>query len=139
MTTRAEAPDTSSTITSNDPACRIVSLRHLHRVDVCAIEDVLFPGVDVELERLSADSDAVTVEVAARGGPPRCPDCSFRGPANPQTYHQLPTGQRTFGDRQDLDAVTAGLSRGRPGSPGRRAAGKVEGNVNRIKTIKRAG
>ncbi|MFF5715173.1 ISL3 family transposase [Streptomyces sp. NPDC012756] len=48
-------------------------------MDLCAIEAVLFPGVDVELERLSLGSEFVTVEVAARGRPSRCPDCSFRG------------------------------------------------------------
>ncbi|MEV7595854.1 ISL3 family transposase [Kitasatospora sp. NPDC089797] len=40
-----------------------------------SIEDVLFPGVDVELEWLTAGPEVVLVEVAACGPPAGCPGC----------------------------------------------------------------
>ncbi|SDT83372.1 Transposase [Streptomyces sp. TLI_053] len=51
-----------------------------------SIEDVLFPGVDVELERVTAGSDLVLVEAAACGPAVRCPDCGIRGRRVHSTY-----------------------------------------------------
>lgn len=51
-----------------------------------SIEDVLFPEVDVELERLSADQDLLLVEVAACGPPTRCPHCASLGIRIHSTY-----------------------------------------------------
>ncbi|MFJ4094179.1 ISL3 family transposase [Kitasatospora sp. NPDC089913] len=51
-----------------------------------SIEDVLFLGVDVELERLTDGPDAVLVEVAACGPPARCPGCGSSGKRRHSTY-----------------------------------------------------
>ncbi|MFF7443152.1 ISL3 family transposase [Streptomyces sp. NPDC008122] len=51
-----------------------------------SIEDVLFPGVDVELERLTAGPELVLVEVDACGPPTRCPDCGSRGRRRHSSY-----------------------------------------------------
>ncbi|RPE27960.1 transposase [Kitasatospora cineracea] len=51
-----------------------------------SIEDVLFPGGDVELERVTAGLDLVLVEVAACGPAVRCPDCGIRGRRVHSTY-----------------------------------------------------
>lgn len=56
------------------------------RVALRSIEDVLFPGVDVELERLTAGPEVVLVEVAACGSPARCPGCGGPGIRRHSTY-----------------------------------------------------
>jgi transposase len=58
-----------------------------------AIEDVLFPGVDVDLERLIVSPELLVIEAAARGKPPRCPDCATLGRRVHSTYW------RTLGER----------------------------------------
>lgn len=60
---------------------------------VRAIEDVLFPGIDVELERLVVGPELLVVEAAARGKPPRCPDCATLGRRVHSSYW------RTLGER----------------------------------------
>lgn len=42
---------------------------------VVAIEDVLFPGIDVRVTAVHATADAVAVEAGACGRPPDCPSC----------------------------------------------------------------
>ncbi|MFD0162875.1 transposase family protein [Streptomyces decoyicus] len=42
------------------------------------IEDVLFPGIDVRLERVAFTADALEVSAAACGPAPRCPGCWAR-------------------------------------------------------------
>ena len=39
------------------------------------VEDVLFPGIDVRVERVSDSSGALVVEAVSTGRPGRCPDC----------------------------------------------------------------
>lgn len=46
---------------------------------VWAIEDVLFPGVDVRIEAVSVAEAVFTVEATACGPPPACPSCGWRG------------------------------------------------------------
>ncbi|MBV2155067.1 ISL3 family transposase [Kitasatospora sp. SUK 42] len=51
-----------------------------------SIEDVLFPGVDVELERLTAGPELVVMEVAACGPASCCPGCGSPGKRTHSTY-----------------------------------------------------
>ena len=60
---------------------------------VRAIEDVLIPGIDVELEQLVVSPELLVVEAAARGMPPRCPDCATLGKRVHSSYW------RTLGER----------------------------------------
>lgn len=46
---------------------------------VVAIEDVLFPGIDVQVTAVHAASEGVVVEVVACGRPPDCPSCGCPG------------------------------------------------------------
>ncbi|MFD8627888.1 hypothetical protein ACFV4E_29100 [Streptomyces hygroscopicus] len=39
------------------------------------VEDVLFPGIDVRVERVSDSSGGLVVEAISTGRPGRCPDC----------------------------------------------------------------
>ncbi|WP_328688083.1 transposase [Streptomyces phaeochromogenes] len=39
------------------------------------VEAVLFPGIDVRVERVSASSDVLVVEAVSTARPGRCPDC----------------------------------------------------------------
>jgi hypothetical protein len=39
------------------------------------VEDVLFPGIDVRVDRVSESSGALVVEAVSTGRPGRCPDC----------------------------------------------------------------
>lgn len=57
-----------------------------------SLEDALFPGVDVELERVTAGPDLVLVEVAACGPAVRCPDCG--GPGWPHPGVEFRQGRR---------------------------------------------
>ncbi|PJN32321.1 hypothetical protein CG747_43390 [Streptomyces sp. CB02959] len=45
---------------------------------VKTIEDVLFPGIDVRLDRLAFTADALEVLAVACGPAPRCPGCRAR-------------------------------------------------------------
>ncbi|SEP05053.1 ISL3 family transposase [Actinacidiphila rubida] len=62
-------------------------------MDLRAIEDVLFPGIDVDLERLVVSPDLLVVEAAARGKSPRCPSCATLGKRVHSSYW------RTLGER----------------------------------------
>ncbi|MDQ8708093.1 ISL3 family transposase [Streptomyces sp. LHD-70] len=44
-----------------------------------AIEDVLFPGIDVQVAAVHAAADGVAVEATACGRPPDCPSCGCPG------------------------------------------------------------
>jgi transposase len=46
---------------------------------VVAIEDVLFPGIDVQVTVVHTAADEVVVEAAACGHPPNCPSCDRPG------------------------------------------------------------
>ncbi|MEV6154696.1 transposase family protein [Nonomuraea sp. NPDC052129] len=45
---------------------------------VGSLEGVLFPGIDVRLERVSVSAEVLCVAAAACGPPPRCPSCRGR-------------------------------------------------------------
>ncbi|MFE0460400.1 ISL3 family transposase [Kitasatospora sp. NPDC058965] len=55
---------------------------------VCSIEDVLFPGIDVRLEGVSATAAVLFVDAAASGRPPSCPGCRWRGRRVHSTYRR---------------------------------------------------
>lgn len=44
-------------------------------VDSKTVEDVLFPGIDVRVERVNDFSGALVVEAVSTGRPARCPGC----------------------------------------------------------------
>ncbi|WP_327358066.1 ISL3 family transposase [Streptomyces sp. NBC_01304] len=44
-----------------------------------AIEDVLFPGIDVRVTAVHVSAERVAVEASSCGSPPVCPDCGWRG------------------------------------------------------------
>jgi hypothetical protein len=46
---------------------------------VVAIEDVLCPGIDVQVTAVHAATEGVAVEAVACGRPPDCPTCGCRG------------------------------------------------------------
>jgi transposase len=46
---------------------------------VVAIEDVLFPGIDVRVMAVHAAAQGVMVEATACGRPPDCPSCGCPG------------------------------------------------------------
>ncbi|MGW7364354.1 ISL3 family transposase [Streptomyces sp. NPDC054841] len=53
-----------------------------------AVEDVLFPGIDVRVEAMSVDDEVFAVEAAACGPPPRCPSCGRRGSRVHSSYER---------------------------------------------------
>ncbi|MET7636953.1 ISL3 family transposase [Streptomyces sp. NPDC005078] len=55
--------------------CRNVLAGDLSTVGVCSLEDVLFPEIDVRLERVVSTAEALVVVAAGCGPPPRCPGC----------------------------------------------------------------
>ncbi|MFI8522760.1 ISL3 family transposase [Streptomyces sp. NPDC085481] len=55
-------------------------------MDLCAIKDVLFPGLNIELKRLIVEPQLAVLEAAACGRPPRCPECGDRGRRVHSTY-----------------------------------------------------
>ncbi|MFJ8364094.1 transposase family protein [Streptomyces sp. NPDC093984] len=59
------------------------------------VEDVLFPGIDVRVERVSDASDILMVEVVSTARPGRCPNCRKQARRVHSTY------QRTL-DEQPL-------------------------------------
>lgn len=69
-----------------------------------AVEDVLFPGVDVRVEKTKAVPDGLVVEAASVGRPSRCTDCRRRAVRVHSTY-QRRLSERPLGSR----AVTVRL------------------------------
>ncbi|MFE4959836.1 ISL3 family transposase [Streptomyces sp. NPDC056653] len=58
--------------------CGNVPAGHLSAVGVCSLEDVLFPEIDVRLERVDFTADVLVVVAVACGPAPRCPGCRAR-------------------------------------------------------------
>jgi hypothetical protein len=62
------------------------------------IEDVLFPGIDVRVERVGDSSDTLVVEAVSTVRPGRCPDCRKQARRVHSTYqrtlHERPLGSR---------------------------------------------
>ncbi|WP_399181458.1 transposase family protein [Streptomyces sp. TLI_185] len=46
---------------------------------VVAVEDVLFPGIDVRVTAVHVTVERVAVEATSCGRPPSCPDCGCPG------------------------------------------------------------
>ncbi len=44
-----------------------------------AIEDVLFPGIDMRVTAVYVTEERVAVEASSCGQPPACPDCDWPG------------------------------------------------------------
>ncbi|WP_406841512.1 ISL3 family transposase (plasmid) [Streptomyces sp. AHU1] len=102
------------------------------------VEAVLFPGIDVRVERVSDSSDVLVVEVVSTARPDRCPDCRKQARRIHSTYQRAldekPLGprrvivrlrvRRYFCDRKSCSRTTfveqvPGLSaRYRPSSTG---------------------
>jgi hypothetical protein len=57
------------------------------------VEDVLFTGIDVRVERVSDSSDALVVEAVSTARPGWCPDCGKRAMRVHSTF------QRTLDER----------------------------------------
>ncbi|MFH8586495.1 ISL3 family transposase [Streptomyces celluloflavus] len=57
------------------------------------VEDVLFPGIDVRVERVNNSSGLLVVEAVSTGRPGRCPDCRKQASRVHSTY------QRTLDER----------------------------------------
>ncbi|MFD8089329.1 ISL3 family transposase [Streptomyces malaysiensis] len=63
------------------------------------VEDVLFPGIDVRVERVSDSSGSLVVEAASTGRPGRCPDCRKRAERVHSSY-QRTLEERPLGSRR---------------------------------------
>ncbi|MCZ0996559.1 ISL3 family transposase [Streptomyces noursei] len=66
-----------------------------------AIEDVLFPGADVRVERVSESLGELVVEAMSTSGPGRCPDCRQRARRVHSSY-QRHLAERPLGARRVL-------------------------------------
>ena len=64
-----------------------------------SVEAVLFPGIDVQVERVSDSSDVLVVEAVAIGRPGRCPDCLKRA-RRPHSTYQRALDERPLGCRR---------------------------------------
>lgn len=53
------------------------------------VEDVLFPGVDVRVERVSDSTDVLVVEAVSTTHPGRCPDCRKQARRIHSTYQRI--------------------------------------------------
>lgn len=62
------------------------------------VEDVLFPGIDVRVERVVDSSDALLVEAVATGRPGRCPACRKQARRVHSSY-QRTLDERPLGSR----------------------------------------
>ncbi|MFF4121113.1 ISL3 family transposase [Streptomyces sp. NPDC001714] len=63
------------------------------------VEDVLFPGIDVRVERVNDFSSFLVVEVVSTAPPGRCPDCRKQARRVHSTY-QRTLDERPLGPRQ---------------------------------------
>ncbi|MGY5059617.1 hypothetical protein ACWDFR_37115 [Streptomyces sp. 900105755] len=52
------------------------------------VEAVLFPGVDVRVERVSDSSDFLVVEAVSTDLPGRCPDCREQAKRTHSSYQR---------------------------------------------------
>ncbi|CAL9329990.1 ISL3 family transposase [Streptomyces sp. enrichment culture] len=63
------------------------------------VEAVLFPGIDVRVERVSDSSDVLVVEAVSTARPGRCPDCRKRARRTHSSY-QRDLDERPLGSRR---------------------------------------
>lgn len=63
------------------------------------VEDVLFPGIDVRVERVSNSSDVLVVEAVSTARPGRCPDCR-KQPRRVHSTYQRTLDERSLGSRR---------------------------------------
>lgn len=63
------------------------------------VEDVLFPGIGVRVERVSDSCGALVVEAVSTGRPGRCPDCRKQARRVQSTY-QRTLDERPLGSRR---------------------------------------
>ncbi|WP_446750725.1 transposase family protein [Streptomyces sp. WZ-12] len=63
------------------------------------IEDVLFAGIDVRVERVNDVSGGLVLEAESTGRPGRCPDCRKRAERVHSTY-QRSLDERPLGPRR---------------------------------------
>nr|WP_158718914.1 ISL3 family transposase [Streptomyces globisporus] len=63
------------------------------------VEAVLFPGIDVRVERVSNSSDVLVVETVSTARPGRCPDCRKRARRKHSSY-QRTLDERPLGSRR---------------------------------------
>jgi hypothetical protein len=62
------------------------------------VEDVLFPGIDVRVERVSDSTDVLVVEAMSTAHPGRCPDCRKEARRIHSTYRRT-LDERPLGSR----------------------------------------
>ncbi|NUS84151.1 MAG: ISL3 family transposase, partial [Streptomyces sp.] len=63
------------------------------------VEDVLFPGIGVRVERVSDASGGLVVEAVSTGRPGRCPECRMQARRVHSSY-QRSVDQRPLGSRR---------------------------------------
>ncbi|MFJ3310956.1 ISL3 family transposase [Streptomyces sp. NPDC086549] len=63
------------------------------------VGDVLFPGIDVRVERVNDSSDVLVVEAVSTARPGRCPDCR-RQARRVHSMYQRTLAERPLGSRQ---------------------------------------
>lgn len=63
------------------------------------VEAVLFPGIDVRVERVSDSSDVLVVDAVSTARPGRCPDCRKQVRRRHSTY-QHALEERLLGSRR---------------------------------------
>ncbi|WP_435243622.1 transposase family protein [Streptomyces cucumeris] len=63
------------------------------------VEHVLFPGIDVRVERVSDSSDGLVVEAVSTARPGRCPDCRKQAKRVHSSY-QRTLDERPLGSRR---------------------------------------
>lgn len=63
------------------------------------VEAVLFPGIDVRVERVSASSDVLVVEAVSTARPGRCPNCANQARRIRSTYRRA-LDERPLGSRR---------------------------------------
>ncbi|MFG3266332.1 transposase family protein [Streptomyces bobili] len=71
----------------------------LPAVAIKSVEDVLFPGISVRLERVSDSSDVLVVEAVSTGRPGRCPDC-WQQARRVHSSYQRRLNKRPLGSRR---------------------------------------
>jgi hypothetical protein len=63
------------------------------------VEAVLFPGIDVRVERVSDSSDILVVEAVSTARPGRCPDCRAQARRTHSSY-QRDLNERPLGSHR---------------------------------------
>ncbi|WP_405803646.1 ISL3 family transposase [Streptomyces sp. NBC_00210] len=70
-----------------------------------AVDEVLFPGVSVQVSGIQSSRDELVVEVASTGRPGRCPDC-LRRAKRVHSLYQRRLAERPVGSRQVVVRLT---------------------------------